>query len=97
MDSTISEKAPHQLSSRIYARSYAGLEIDPDRNISDDAIVFWRIVRLAFSNRMRISLALVGIVAAACFQLMIPQLLGDAVDGALGLVGKGNVFAGGGT
>lgn len=91
MDSTISEKAPHQLSSRIYARSYAGLEIDPDRNISDDAIVFWRIVRLAFSNRMRISLALVGIVAAACFQLMIPQLLGDAVDGALGLVGKGNV------
>ncbi len=91
MDSTSSAKGPNQISSRVYARSYAGLEIDPDRNISDDAVVFWRIVKLAFSNRIRITLALIGIVAAACFQLMIPQFLGDAVDGALGLAGQGNV------
>ena len=93
MDSTIPTQDHPRQTSRIYARSYAGLDIDPDRNISDDAIVFWRIVKLAFSNRIRIALALIGIVAAACFQLMIPQLLGDAVDGALGLVGKGSVSA----
>ena len=91
MNSIDSVKSPHKLSSRIYARTYAGLEIDPDRNLSDDAVVFWRIIKLAFSNRIRITLALIGIVAAACFQLMIPQFLGNAVDGALGLIGTGVV------
>jgi len=91
MNSKNIKNSPKNLSSRIYARTYSGLDIDPDRNISDDAVVFWRIVKLAFSNRTRIILALFGIVAAACFQLMIPQFLGDAVDGALGFVGKGSV------
>ncbi|MBK18059.1 MAG: multidrug ABC transporter [Rhodospirillaceae bacterium] len=91
MDDTKTANAPQQLSSRIYARSYAGLEIDPDRNISDDAVVLWRIIKLVFKNRIRISFAIIGIVAAACSQLMIPQFLGDAVDGALGLAGQSNV------
>ena len=77
-------KTKKQINPKLYARTYEGMEMDPERTVGDDATVFWRILKLVFDNRLRISLAIVGIFATAFFQLLIPQYLGDAVDGALG-------------
>ncbi|MHA1109115.1 MAG: ABC transporter ATP-binding protein [Alphaproteobacteria bacterium] len=62
---------------------------DDGRGLGDDAMVLWRIVRLALRHRVRIGLAVAATIIAALFQLMIPQLLGEAVDGALGLLEGG--------
>ncbi len=79
-------RSPH-----IYARTYAGMPSDDDRSFVDDARVLLRIVRLALRYRVRITLAVSATLAAAAFQLMVPRLLGDAVDGALGLLGGGSM------
>ncbi len=36
---------------------------------------------------MHVAIAVIATLAAAAFQLLIPQLLGDAVDSALGQLG----------
>lgn len=72
----------------IHARAYAGMAIDKDRDASDDAAVVWRIFKLAAKRRVRLALASVTILAAGFFQLLIPQYLGDAVDGAVLLLGS---------
>ena len=54
----------------------------------EDFRILWRIVRIALRNRVRISLAIAAALAATAFQLMIPRFLGNAVDGALGLLGE---------
>ena len=79
-------RSPH-----LYARTYGGMSSDDDRSIGDDARVLWRIVRFILRYRLRITLAVSATIAAAAFQLMIPQLLGGAVDGALGLLEDGSV------
>ena len=61
-DATKSDK---ELNPKLYARTYEGMEMDSERSIGDDATVFWRILKLVFNNRLRISLAIVGIFAAA--------------------------------
>lgn len=66
------------------ARAYAGLG---DGGSMGDAEVLRRIVRAAMRYRVRAAVALLATVAAAAFQLAIPGLVGDAVDGALGLLG----------
>ncbi len=71
----------------IYARTYSGMTIDKDRDAGDDVAVLWRIFKLAGAQRLRLALATVTILAAGFFQLMIPQYLGDAVDGAVRLLG----------
>ena len=71
----------------VYARTYSGMTIDKDRDARDDAAVLWRIFKLAGAQRLRLALATVTILAAGFFQLMIPQYLGDAVDGAVRLLG----------
>ena len=76
-----------------YARTYAGMAIDDDRHAGDDAAVWWRIFRLAARQRIRLALAVSAVLAAAMFQLLIPQYLGDAVDGAVGLLGSASVSA----
>jgi hypothetical protein len=68
----------------IYARTYDGMGSDDDRRLSDDALVLWRITKLAAAFRWRLVLAVAATIIAAGFQLMIPQFLGNAVDGALG-------------
>ena len=75
----------------VYARTYAGMTIDKDRDAGDDAAVVWRIFKLAAAQRLRLVLAVVTILAAGFFQLLIPQYLGDAVDGALGLLGSASL------
>ena len=50
--------------------------------------VLLRIVRMALRYRWRVGLALASTVAAANFQLMIPQFLGDAVNHAHALLGS---------
>lgn len=77
----------------VYARTYAGMTIDDDRHAGDDAAVLWRIFRLAARRRVRLALAVSAVLAAAMFQLLIPQYLGDAVDGAVGLLGSAAVSA----
>jgi ATP-binding cassette subfamily B multidrug efflux pump len=56
-----------------------------------DVAVLLRIIRLAMRYRGRVAFAAGATVAAAIFQLMIPPLLGSAVDNALGLLGGGAV------
>ena len=75
----------------VYARTYSGMAIDKDRDAGDDAAVLWRIFKLAATERLRLALATVAILAAGIFQIMIPQFLGEAVDGALRLSGSASV------
>ena len=57
-----------------------------DRNIGSDAQILWRIVRLCLRYRGRVAIAVGATLIASLFQLAVPQLLGDAVDGALDLL-----------
>jgi ATP-binding cassette subfamily B protein len=59
---------------------------DIDRRLGTDAQILWRIIRLCLRHRVRIAVAVGATLIAAIFQLAVPQLLGDAVDGALGLL-----------
>ena len=69
------------------ARSYGGLPADAYRGQRDDFRILWRIIRIVLRNRLRVAIAIAATLAAAAFQLLIPQLLGDAVDSSLGLLG----------
>ena len=80
-----------QTAKYVYARTYSGMAIDKDRDAGDDAAVLWRIFKLAGEQRFRLVLGVVTILAAGFFQLMIPQYLGDAVDGAVRLLGSASV------
>ncbi|MGE0255433.1 MAG: ABC transporter ATP-binding protein [Alphaproteobacteria bacterium] len=72
----------------VSARAYKGLAGDGEAAADGDIAVLWRILRLAFRYPWRLAVAVGATVAAAVFQLMVPQLLGHAVDGALGLLGS---------
>ena len=49
--------------------------------------VLIRLARMALVYRWRLSMAVAATIAAAFFQLKIPQLVGNAVDTAVGLLG----------
>ena len=53
------------------------------RRTAGDAAILWRIVKLALQNRTRVIIAVVATLVAVVLQLLVPRLLGDAVDGAL--------------
>ena len=72
---------------RAYARAYAGME--GGGSAPGDAEIVWRIVRIALRYRAGIAVALLATLAASAFQLAIPGLVGDAVDGALRLLDDG--------
>jgi len=48
--------------------------------------VLARITKMAFRHQMRMAIAIIATVAAAVFQLFVPQFLGRAVDQAQGLL-----------
>ena len=48
--------------------------------------VLARITQMAFRHRLRMAVAIVATIAAAVFQLFVPQFLGRAVDQAQGLL-----------
>lgn len=48
--------------------------------------VLTRITKMAFRHRLRMAVAIVATIAAAVFQLFVPQFLGRAVDQAQGLL-----------
>ncbi len=75
--------------SRVRARTYRGMSTDRELGLGGDAETLARITRLAFQFRGRIWVAIGATLAAAAFQLMIPQFLGEAVDHALGLLQGG--------
>ena len=76
---------------RAYATAYGGMLAGDDLGHRDDFRVLWRIVRIALRNRVRVALAIAATLCATAFQLMIPRFLGNAVDGALGLLGEASV------
>ncbi len=51
-----------------------------------DAATLWRITRMALRYRARLALAAGATVLAAIAQIVIPQLIGEAVDNAHGLL-----------
>lgn len=57
--------------------------------VAFDAGTLMRITRIAFGHPARMSLAIVATILAALSQIIIPQLIGDAVDHAHGLLGSG--------
>jgi len=71
----------------VSARAYKGLPGDSEAAAGGDFGVLWRILRLAMRYPWRLAVAVGATIAAAVFQLMVPRLLGHAVDGALGLLG----------
>src|SRR6185436_18158704 len=54
----------------------------------------WRVLRMALGYRVRFPAAVLAVIAAAVFQLLIPRYLGKAIDQALGLL-SGAQAAGG--
>ncbi len=73
------------------AHAYQGLAGDGDHSVTNDIEILWRIIRLAAHYRLQLTIAMVAALGAAVFQLVIPRLLGKAVDSALGLLGQAAV------
>lgn len=65
---------------------YHGRLAASDQRHTADMKILWRIIRLGLHYRGRVLIAVTATVTAAIFQLMIPPLLGEAVDSALGLL-----------
>ncbi len=74
-------------------QAYRGMAEPGEYTFGQDAKVLWRITKLVLRYRLRLSLAVGATIAAALFQLMIPSLLGDAVDNALGLLDNAAIAA----
>ena len=68
---------------------YQGRLAASDQRHSADTKILLRIIRLALRYKIRVAVAVAATITAAVFQLMIPPLLGDAVDSALGLLRDG--------
>ena len=51
------------------------------RRTAGDFAVLWRIVKLAVQDRTRVTIAVVATLIAVVLQLLVPRLLGDAIDG----------------
>ncbi len=86
-----SDGAAEETRPRAYARAYAGMESDGPA--PGDMAIIWRIARMACRYRVRVAVALAATFAASAFQLAIPGLVGDAVDGALRLLDDGAATA----
>jgi ATP-binding cassette subfamily B protein len=69
-------------------RPYRGIEAPGGHGVADDLGILWRIVRLAARYRLQLAVAVGSAVGAAVFQLAIPKLLGQAVDHAVGFLGR---------
>ena len=63
------------------------------RRTAGDAAILRRIIRLALQNRVRVTIAVIATLIAVVLQLLVPRLLGDAVDGALLSLGEDVVDA----
>ena len=81
------QATPPETRPRAYARAYAGMEGDDGG--PGDAEIVWRIVRIALRYRAGVAVALLATLVASALHLAIPGLVGDAVDGAHGLLGDG--------
>src|SRR5689334_13178329 len=56
------------------------LDGDYQRGVS----ALWRVLRMAVGYRVRFPAAVLAVIGAAVFQLLIPRYLGKAIDQALG-------------
>ena len=80
---TAQESGDGETHPRAYARAYAGME---QGEAPGDAEIVRRIVKIALRYRAGVAVALLATLVASAFQLAIPGLVGDAVDGAVGLL-----------
>src|ERR687892_1137401 len=55
------------------------LDGDYQRGVS----ALWRVLRMALAYRVRFPAAVLAVIGAAVFQLLIPRYLGEAIDHAL--------------
>lgn len=72
----------------VRGHAYRGMSGDDGHGLGGDFAILWRIVRLAARYRLQLTIAVIGALGAAVFQLLIPRLLGRAVDHAVGLLGQ---------
>ena len=77
---------PPQPAVTLRQQAYQGMAEPTEYTVGSDAAILWRITKLGLRHRLRVILAVGATIAAAGFQLMIPQFLGAAVDNALGLL-----------
>lgn len=56
------------------------------RAVGFDAATLWRITKMAFRHRWRMGFGITATVLAAAAQIVIPQLIGNAVDSAHGML-----------
>ena len=82
------DKTGKAIGSDSFAVYQGRLSASDQRHTADTAILL-RIVRIALRYKIRVAVAVGATVTAAIFQLMIPPLLGAAVDNALGLLRDG--------
>ena len=61
--------------------------------IAFDAGTLMRITRLAFGHSTRMTLAIIATILAGLSQIVIPRLIGDAVDHAHGLLAVGGIHS----
>jgi ATP-binding cassette subfamily B protein len=72
----------------VRGQPYRGIAPIAGRGVTGDLGILWRIIRLAARYRLQLAVAVVAALGAAVFQLAIPKLLGQAVDHAVGLLGR---------
>src|SRR5918996_4425786 len=58
------------------------LDGDYQRGVS----ALWRVLRMALGYRVRFPAAVLAVIGAGVFQLLIPRFLGQAIDHATGLL-----------
>ena len=72
-----------------------GLALVPDTTrvrreaVGFDSLTLLRITRMAFRHRLRMGVAILATMLAAVFQIIIPQLIGESVDRAQGMLAVG--------
>jgi len=71
--------SPSAVAARSLPHDDATYQIDVSKL---DANVLWRITKMAFRHRLRMLCAIAATLAAAIFQLFVPQYLGQAIDQA---------------
>ena len=85
-DTTVAEEPPKKPQKSGMEYQIPMLE-GADRKLGARAL--WRMAQMALQYKFRFPMAIIAVIAAGIFQLLIPRFLGEAVDHATGLLGGG--------
>lgn len=87
------------MSAHLSAESRPSLALVPEssrvrrRAVGFDAATLWRITKMAFRYRWRMGFAITATILAAVAQIVIPQLIGNAVDNAHSMLSTAQIDA----